>query len=556
MGLLCRPKPSSMTNFGKDASFLRTMLSVEEYRFVQWADTVGLTAPDGKMLPQINQVLAEELMVQLRDRLDCDKLKERYSIDLQPANVAGQAPNKNTEGGSQAPVILSHAVSDERRTEILERAKLIQYKTGLPKRLWWAAMEKSKFQTLVRDVRQIVDALWNLLEPIRQRELAQQVGRTLTAVVDMSHDIETLKGLQASLNWKTTDFPGEAILSAAVGLKVVREQLPDDSSESTSVQPLEYEPPQHLHRSLLKRPTTKPGASGAFIAEYDKKPVLCEAKLVHGRLKSKLRLRSENLARLLSLPKSPGFLTLRCLGFLEDMDEFVFLYEYPPAADISIPPRSLQDLLRDSKMRSPSVTARLKLALEICKTLLTVHTAGWLHKNIRSENILFFTERTNSSNSSQTLTQPYLTGFAFSRADSPVEISDQASEDPILDIYRHPQALGEPSVSYAMYMDHYSLGMVLTEIAEWRSLKHIIKKHVDVTKSEIDVPLSALAGIHDWFVRELVERGQIEFRMGEVYGNAISWLTSFRCGGLGQHNSTQHLLAFQQFVNELGYCRV
>jgi hypothetical protein len=159
-----------------------------------------------------------------------------------------------------------------------------------------------------------VDALWNLLEPTQLRELAQQVGRTLTAVVDISHDLKALKGLQASLSSKTTDFPGEAILSAAVGLKVVREQLPDDSSEYTSVQPLDYESLQPLHRNLLKRPTTEPGDSGAFIAEYDKKPVLCEAKLVHGRLKSKLRQRSENLARSLSLPKSPGFLTFRCLG--------------------------------------------------------------------------------------------------------------------------------------------------------------------------------------------------------------------------------------------------
>lgn len=125
----------------------------------------------------------------------------------------------------------------------------------------------------------------------------------------------------------------------------------------------------------------------------------------------------------------------------KDMDEFVFLYEYPLGADTSIPPRSLQDLLRDSKMKSLSVTGRLKLALEICKTLLTVHTAGWLQKNIRSEDILFFTDRTKSRNSCEALMCPYLTRFAFSRADSPVEISDQAFKDPLLDIYRHPQAL-------------------------------------------------------------------------------------------------------------------
>jgi hypothetical protein len=69
-------------------------------------------------------------------------------------------------------------------------------------------------------------------------------------------------------------------------------------------------------------------------------------------------------------------------------------------------------------------------------------------------------------------------------------------------------------------MDHYSLRIVLTEIAEWRSLKPIITNHVDVTKSKIDVSLLALAGIHAWFVRELLERGQLEFRMG---GDLWEW---------------------------------
>ncbi|KAJ5443634.1 uncharacterized protein N7458_007506 [Penicillium daleae] len=151
------------------------MINVEEYRFVQWVDKVGLTSPDGKMLPLINQALADELM---------------------PATVTSQAPDNYIGGGSQALDVLARAVSDERRTEILAHARLIQRKTGLPKRLQWVVIEKSKFQDLVRDLRQIVDALWNLLEPIRLRELAQQVGRTLTAVVDMSHNIDALKGLR------------------------------------------------------------------------------------------------------------------------------------------------------------------------------------------------------------------------------------------------------------------------------------------------------------------------------------------------------------------------
>ncbi|KAL4976596.1 prion-inhibition and propagation-domain-containing protein [Aspergillus desertorum] len=548
---------STARNFGKDASFLQTMLSVEEYRFLKWADTVGLTGPDGQLLPQLNRSLAEELMVQLSDRLDCSKLRERYLLDvhLQPDDLdhSSSTPEACSGPAPQTLDILASTVSDERRRSILARAKLIHGQKGLSKRLWWAAIDKSRFQDLVRDLRQIIDALWNLLEPIRLNELSQQVTQTLTAVVDMSHDIESLKGLHAILSQTSSAVPqADESLASAVGLKIVREQLLEENTDQQLSPATASEALRPLSRSLLRRPANKPHPSGPFVAEYDGRPVICEIKVVQPRLKAKLRIRAENLARLLSIPKDAGFLTLRCLGLLEDMDEFIFVYEYPAGADTSRPPRSLQDLMRDSAVpRPPSVTARLRLALQVCRTVLTVNTAGWLHKNIRSENILFFTLPGIATGSADPLLRPYVCGFAFSRADSPVEISDQASEDPLLDIYRHPQALGEPSVLYSMYMDHYSLGMVLAEIAEWRPLKHIVRKHLDVTKREVDVSLSALAGIHAWFVREMVDRGHVDFRMGDVYGRLVAWLTRLIPG-----ESNGQLLAFQQLVNTLGSCQI
>ncbi|KAL7651569.1 hypothetical protein ACMYSQ_008914 [Aspergillus niger] len=106
---------SSAHNFGKDASFLQTMLSVEEYRFVEWADVVGLTSPDSRILRQLNQTLAKELMEQLEDKLDSTKLKERYSLDLQEADGSSHGARKLINEQSQAPNMLAKAVSNERR---------------------------------------------------------------------------------------------------------------------------------------------------------------------------------------------------------------------------------------------------------------------------------------------------------------------------------------------------------------------------------------------------------------------------------------------------------
>lgn len=132
---------SNAQNFGRDASFLRTMLNVEEYRFVKWADAVGLTAQATRVLPQLNKALAEELMVQLSDRLDSSKLKERYSLDAQPGETVTA-----TDGNKKELSILAGAVSEKRRREILARARLLQSQ-GLWKQLMTRRASKLSFKT-------------------------------------------------------------------------------------------------------------------------------------------------------------------------------------------------------------------------------------------------------------------------------------------------------------------------------------------------------------------------------------------------------------------------
>jgi len=196
------------------------------------------------------------------------------------------------------------------------------------------------------------------------------------------------------------------------------------------------------------------------------------------------------------------------------------------------------------------VTARLNITLSICRTLVTLHTAGWLHKDLRSENVLFFPSSSGSLISSLPA-RPYLTGFAFSRFDFPEAISEQPSADPSHDIYRHPQALGEPSTSFNKHMDMYSLGTIMVEIAEWRPLKHIILMCVDVRNPVANVSLTAIASVSPWLVREKVESGFASFRMGEVFGRALA--TCLQSGGpVGE--SEDVMLDLQQIVREFEKC--
>jgi serine/threonine protein kinase len=205
---------------------------------------------------------------------------------------------------------------------------------------------------------------------------------------------------------------------------------------------------------------------------------------------------------------------------MDDKVAFVFRH---PTPDIGGSPRSLRDLfgVKDG-IDPPSLTDRIQLALYITQSLRGLHRAGWLHKDLRSENIIFFPAKEDKAIQAKktNILEPILAGFSFARFASPSEISEQPSTDPKQDIYRHPSAMGEPSVSFNATMDVYSLGTILIEIAEWRALKHIVSGIVNVDDST--VPLSKIAHVKPFLLSGKGKGGtsKLRMRMGDIYNRA------------------------------------
>lgn len=303
----------------------------------------------------------------------------------------------------------------------------------------------------------------------------------LSVFIQVSKDASRLQDLQATLNnLRDGTRKNAAPLAIAAALKATRIEIQDDESPEPSSASMTLHSPPHtykvhrkkdlapLHPCLLTGFVAKTSNPSVGTGLYSGKLVLVEYKTISPKLKGKLISRVKNIALLPSMPMDPSFLTLRCLGFFKDGDRYAFLYAHPQEsidAGPAVPaaqPVSLLDILRDSSAPQPSVTVRLSVTLHICGTLLILHTAGWLYKDLRSENILFFPSFAGST-IPELLTRPYLTGFAFSRFDSPEAISEQPSANPSHDIYRHPQALGEPSISFKKQMDKYSLGAVMVD---------------------------------------------------------------------------------------------
>ncbi|KAL2833810.1 prion-inhibition and propagation-domain-containing protein [Aspergillus cavernicola] len=536
-------------NLGEDASFLMTMLSVQEYRFLQWGEIVGINDRDRTIDPRLNPVEASRLMGELQLMLEKDNIRKRYHLEL--VEKEGPVDRENvvhSPEGSQS--ILSDAVSDKRRADILHRANLIKSKNSLPKRLWWAAVDKNRLATLVSRVERTVQGLWDLLNPIQQNRMDQATQEILSKVIDMSNDLKELRELRAALEVFSRDIQasGACPLAASAGIKAVavalhgaKERTGEETfllnTTASNDQPGQQLGPQPVAERLLQDDITcieQTKDATRSVARYKGRPVLIEHKPVPAKDKPKLKHRVVDLATLLSSRTHPEFLTLRCIGFVEDQKGFSLVYNYPDSLDTNFnlsntsesppSPMSLLDLLYNREPPlEPSLSARLKLAQRCLHAIILLHTASWLHKSLRASNVLFFATLDSArSNPEKALAHPFLAGFNFSRLDRPAEISEYISEDPLADIYRHPSALGYPPVPFDKNMDLYSLGTVLIELTEWRPLRTIVQKCVKVSSRGQDVPLENIKSVREWLLENKVGSGSVAYRVGDGFGGAVA----------------------------------
>lgn len=161
----------------------------------------------------------------------------------------------------------------------------------------------------------------------------------------------------------------------------------------------------------------------------EEQPVLIDLKKYgedpNDEVGDKVYDRVQELAEALGLIRSEEFLTLRCKGIYEDVEnsQFCFVYELPSFCQRPLdakPPPSLLDYI-DTRFK-PSVTARVRLAHRLALSVRRLHEEGWLHKGIRSENILLLKPRQDGPRS---LENPQLAGFDFARREGPGEYSEK-----------------------------------------------------------------------------------------------------------------------------------
>jgi hypothetical protein len=220
---------------------------------------------------------------------------------------------------------------------------------------------------------------------------------------------------------------------------------------------------------------------------------------------------------------------LRCLGYFYDpvpLPRFGLIYQLPIGSHGDFIPFKTLLSARDcegrrSKLRY-SLNQRLEFARKLATAVFFVHSLGWVHKAIRSQNILLFgrtsyRERQSEKSASVhwSLESPALVGFEIAR-------TSEGDTDPgrrcitALDVgaYIHPDLQPPLShVRHTMGHDVYSVGVVLLELGIWSSIDTRPELRADMTPEEIGQTLRALAR-------------ETELLMGRRYRQTVEWCLS------------------------------
>ena len=160
--------------------------------------------------------------------------------------------------------------------------------------------------------------------------------------------------------------------------------------------------------------------------------------------KNMFRVRVEALTSLLKIPDSarPADLkVLSCLGLFRRSNDDEVTY----GIVFKSPSRRHQTLLEALQKEAGFVrqSTWMQMAKSLAKTVLYHHLARWLHKGIRSSNIILFTKEDGTLDYSE----PYLVGHEYSRQAGKISQTEIFDDDIGKNLYRHPRMQGLPQDS-------------------------------------------------------------------------------------------------------------
>ncbi|KAF2004038.1 hypothetical protein P154DRAFT_519625 [Amniculicola lignicola CBS 123094] len=539
-------------HFSDDADDLILRLNIEQARFQLWSRNVGYEKEgdsfDECLLPVIE--LINDVLTKLTGLFeDAEQLRKNYGLIDNTVEVSDSKKlqkfilrlNKALKGSG-----LKTTPAPEEDENALPP---LVHRTSTFKKMRWGVQDKLRFQELVEAAENHVLKLNQLLnDSNRQARLAEDRTRLNVVIVGSIEDEATLQLVKSATHVGIQDAP----MRNLCGRLALSDRLPTPEAPMTTTQlslPFSEFPSLEKHRETLAAHilVQRKSASESLVLLEKKTYPPTVSHWEFGMYSERI----QRIALLLCKPQR-DLRTLRCLGYVHDSPGHCWwlVFEYPSPIPATQSPISLMDLFGSKSPNKPPLEDRLNLARKLASSVSSLFNSSWVHKSLRSENIIFVSENAMPKTGSPPDTSsPLLTGFEYSRQRTEHSLGKPDNKDIPRSIYRHPFYQDQNSGTYLIQYDIYSFGLVLVDIARWMPLASFLDKAESPTNdskqpqtlsktesqklkkpastrprlpAEVDNFTEADAKELQKRVLSFVDR-ELAFRVGTPYRDAVRW---------------------------------
>lgn len=519
-------------NMPEECRYLRVRLQMEQQRFLNWGIEAGLLYDDGVLCAtlQVNSMLLQDILFLIKSSMEKFAAVNGKYVKQLPMNQPNWEDEKEAtteiatmfdlpvQSLQPAPARFPSGAQSRGRNVLhrlgkaaVDGGRNLRDITFEPKRLVWATVDKEKLEKLVDKLTELNTFLSSLMDGSQIKRLQEAYAAGNRELLQLQNDVKSLQSLVRALSTSKTEGTEMQLSNALsyqnIGLKstFLREKnyqekekqdlkrLAELKIQSTRIEQMSA---YNVADASAGAPDLKLSYSSMTAIKQGGKqdesdgregmiwrgsnvwiewiPSSSSELLGPQNVDAHLEERLAMLAALLRDKKPPSFRAPPCLGYVtrEDSEgdaEFGFVFKKPDEFGDSFARLDVKRLLKSRP--KPSLSARVALAALVADCLSSFHSVNWLHKGLRSQNILLF----QSQKGSPDFGKPYVSGFDLSRPMQHGQMTVKPQFDPAFDIYRHPNAQSsQTDGSYMKSYDIYSLGIILIEIAHWKPIGEIL----------------------------------------------------------------------------------
>lgn len=453
--------------------YLRVRLRIEQTRLLRWGEKVGLAEEildEPSLVLQLNRNLIFDILLEIQNLF-----KSTLKIQVKFDRLVPERP------------LPAAGTQSETEDRFLKKTLNVLNKIPqAPQRLHWAMIKQDEFKGLIEKLIGYNDAIEALLEARAVDQLLYMQRQTYMSILQLHSKVIDLRDISQAMRVQTQS-PSRGVVGGLDGARITTEHQ-KDNKDLADLASFKAQQTSIEHEPNLEEPIP---ATEIIFRSRDEDEVRCEATFHNQSVwiewkqydsenenpqwNSIITQRVKNLVTLLKSANRPlHFLGPTCLGYFLDQSyetqRYGYIYQNPYTA-FSAPPTSLHSQIVTQKSR-PSLTQRVALAYKLAHSLMYLHSVNWLHKGLRSSNVLFFLP---PSDSKPSYSSPLISGFEFARLDLVDELTEPVPQHSSNDLYRHPGVLRTIHPRSKKSHDIYSLGIVLIEIARWETVGDILK---------------------------------------------------------------------------------